>query len=500
MATTTIPGRVTERNRTRDYVLWGVSLAFATKLGSAVLSLVLARLIAPEMFGQYGTVSTILLFTMSFSMQPFAEHLFFKEALTSKEYHQHLSFGMLIHLALFLIANAIAAAMWFDPILSQVALYLHIASLAILLNVPRILYATHLRFELRWKALRLLGAVSFLLYAVVSVTLAMRGYGVLSLLSQNLVVPLPYVVAYFFESGTLRGLDFDWRAYRPSFDFGLLRTASGVLGTAYQAVEGLAFSLTVGYNPLGLFNRARGLSVFSGSWFSDQLRGLLLPSLAKLKPRSDAARQAAGLLLRAGVWTNAPIAVAVAMADKATVHVLFGDQWSEAVPLIRPVLLAALAGSGLGAANLVLLTSKGARSTLSLDAIGFGTNLVGLLTVVVAGSYAYALYLAAATTALLIAVFGFLIRQRLLDSRDLVKVYAPMVILAVVGLFLARQEVFQHAEHANPFLTMAASGGASAVGTLLLIRLIDPAGLRTICGLLPGGRWTVRWLMVGIPS
>jgi O-antigen/teichoic acid export membrane protein len=200
------------------------------------------------------------------------------------------------------------------------------------------------------------------------------------------------------------------------------------------------------------------------------------------------------------VWTNAPIAVAVAMADKATIHVLFGDQWSEAVPLIRPVLLAALASSGLGVANLVLLTSDGARSALALDAIGFGTNLVGLLTVLLSGSLAYALYLAAATTTLLIAVLGFLIRQRLLDSSDLAKVYAPIMMLAGVGLFFAKQQVFQYAERVNPFLTMAGSGGACVVGALLLIRLIDPVGLRTICGLLPGGRWTVRWLLMGTPS
>ena len=474
------PEPAIERTRTRDFVLWGVSLAFATKLGSVVLSLVLARLIAPELFGQYGTVSTILLFLMSFSMQRFTEHLFFQEDPTREEYHRHLSFGILLHLALLVVTNCIAAALQLHPTLSKVAVYLHIASLSILINIPRIIYVTHLRFELRWKTLRLLRVVSFLLYAVASITLAVQGFGVLGLLTQNLIVPLPYAVAFFFERRRLAGWNFDWRAHRGAFRFGLMRTASGILGTARQAAESLLFSLTIGYGPLGLFNRAKGLSLLSTAWLSDQLGMVLLPSLAKLQPRTDAARRAAGLLLRVGVWTSAPVAVTVAMVDHASVYVLFGDQWADVVPLVRPMLGAAIASSGLAVANLILLTSDGPRSALVLDVIVVGTNLTGLVVIAAAGAYGYAIYLAAANTMLFLGVFRVLIRERLLGFADVIRVFSPVAILAAIGLLAAGQDAYGEAELSHPFLTLALSAGGCAFCAMVLVRVIDPMGLRTI--------------------
>lgn len=474
--------------RTRKTVLWGVSLAAATKVGSILLSFLLARLIAPRMYGQYGTVSTIILLVMSFSMQRFTENLFTQREPTLRQYHSQLAFGLLLHLGLFGVTNLIALGMWFTPTFRPIALFLHAASLSILLNVPRIHYATHLRFELMFERLRTLQIVSFLLYAVTSITLALAGFGVWALLAQNLVVPLPFVFAYFLDDKALRGIAFDWSAYRGAFAFGLKRIGGDVMRTAQAAIESVAFSALVGFSTLGIYVRATGLAQFATIWLSDQVTGVLYPSIAKLDPRSAEARRAAGLLLRVGLWAGAPAGVAAAMANHAAIHVLYGDQWGAAVPLVRPLLIAAVVSGLITMANLVMLTNEGPLPVLIMDIISAVVTLAGLGVLARWGIYPYVLYLAGAHLLLLAGLMTVLVQRGVILAKDMVKAALPGLTLVAVGLPVAAIPAYRQAELAQPFLTLALTGTGCGLILLLSARLIDMEGLARICRLLPGAK------------
>lgn len=488
------------RDRVRNTVVWGVGLAFVTKTGTILLSLVLARLIAPSVFGQFGTVNGLILFLMSFSMQRFMESLFYEQEASTADYHRQLTFGLVLHGGLWLIANAIAVGFLFHPVLRKVALPLHVCSYAILLNVPRIYYSTHLRRQLDWRRLRSLQIVSFVLYAASAITLAKLGFGVYALLTQNLIVPLPYVVALLFDDRSLHGLNFEWRAFRGAFRFGAIRTLSVVVNTAQQALEGLVFSTTVGFRPLGIFNRARGLSTLSTSWISDQLSNILYPSLARLPQRTAKARRAAGLVLRMSLWVSAPVAITVAMADHAAVQVLYGAQWTAATPLLRPAILAAMAGSVLSVCSLVLLSSADPRKPLALDVGLFLLNVVGLVFALPHGLLAYMVFLAIGNCSVMILVLTVMGVTGFIGGVDAGRTLAPQALTGAAAVLAARQPLFDHWQAAHPILTLAASGAACCTIMLLLVRLIDSPGLAGICTLAPGGAIFRRLLLLPSPA
>jgi O-antigen/teichoic acid export membrane protein len=480
----------------RNTVLWGAGLAFGTKIGSILLSLVLARLITPQMFGQYGVVSGLILLLMSFSMQYFAAHLFHQKAPKPEEYHLHLTFGIMLHGLLFVLCNLIALAMHFIPQYRPIAGYVHIGSLALLINVPRFYYSVYLRVELQWRKMRTLQIGSFVLYATASVVLAYLGQGVYALLSQNLLVPIPFVIAFFLDSKNLRALRFSWREYREAFFFGLLRTASGGVSSAQTALEGFALSLLAGFGTLGLLNRARGLALLATSWLSDQVSTILYPSLARLEPRSPEARRTAGLLLKVGLWTTAPVAVSLAMADRAAIYTLYGYQWGKVVPLVRPMLLAAVASSLFGVVRMVVLTNDGPYRTLILDCVMAAANLGCLIALWLSGMQAYAVALGGIGAITVAVMLAAITRDELVNWRDLAGAVLPGALLTILGLPVGSSGWYLALEAANPIVTMITTGAVCSVVALALIRFVDPAGLNTLCGLLPGGGLARRWLLL----
>jgi len=490
-----VPPAALHREQTRLIVLWGAALAAITKVATILLSLVLARLIAPDMYGQYGAVSTILLFMMSFSMQRFMENIFHKTP-TEDDYHRHFSFGIILHGVLFVAINIAAAAMYFDEALSKITPYIHAGSLSILINVPRMLYVTHLRVRLQWKKIRFLTIMSFVLYAPVSIILAAHGYGVWALLAQNLLVPVPYVVAFLLSDRRLLGLNFDWRAYRGAFSFGLVRSGGAAVGTAYGALESLIFSLTIDFGTLGLFNRAKGLSQLATSWLSDQIGSILYPSLAALAARADAARRTAGLLLKVNLWTSGTVAIAVAAVPQASVLVLYGASWSGVAELVRPVLMAALAGSMLTTCSLVLLTNMGPRHAITLDITAVVVNALGLGLIAQGGVLVYSVYLGIANAILIAATLVYMVRMNLLEPRDVVLSVLPPGLGGVLALLAVQLPGFDHVEAAWPIPVLLATAASCTLAVLVLVRLLDPRGLATILGLLPGGALLRRSLLL----
>lgn len=493
------PPSALHREQTRLIVLWGAALAAVTKVATILLSLVLARLIAPDMYGQYGAVSTILLFVMSFSMQRFMENIFHK-APTVEDYHRHLAFGVLLHGLLFLGVNLVAVVMYFDDTLSKITLYLHVGSISILINVPRMLYATHLRVMLQWKKIRSLTIMSFVLYAPVSIILAAQGFGVWALLAQNLLVPVPYAVAFLVSDRRLLGLNFDWRSYGGAFRFGLVRSGGAAVGTAYGALESLIFSLTIDFGTLGLFNRAKGLSQLATSWLSDQIGSILYPSLAALAARADAARRTAGLLLRVNLWTSGTVASAVAAVPQASVFVLYGDGWGGVAELVRPVLMAAIAGSMLTTCSLVLLTNMGPRHSITLDITAVTVNALGLFLIAHGGVLVYTVYLGVANFVLIAATLVYMVRMTLLDLRDVVLALLPPGLGGVLALAVARLPGFDQAEATWPIPVLLGTATACTLTVLALARLLDPRGLATILGLLPAGALLRRALLLRLGS
>lgn len=489
------PPATLHREQTRLMVLWGTALAFATKFGTILLSLVLARLIAPDVYGQYGAVSTIILFAMSFSMQRFTENIFHKTP-TSEDYHRHLAFGVILHGFLFLVVNLIAFGMYLDPTLSKVSVYLHAGSISIILNVPRILYSTHLRVTLQWKLTRTLSLVSFGLYAGIAMLLAWRGLGVWALLAQNIVIPIPYVIAFAFADRGLKGLNFDWRAYLDALRFGLLRSSAAAVGTAFGAIESLTFSLTLDFASLGIFIRARGLSQLATGWLSDQLGAALYPSLAALASRGAAARRTAGILLRVNFWTSGAVAVAVAAAPHAAVAVLYGERWVDVAPLVRPILLGALAGSAVAMSSLVLLTNMGPRHSLTLDVTATVVNALGLVFVVRGDIMAYSIYLGLANPALLLVTFTYMVRLKLFDAGDILRAVLPPALATTFALGVTGAATFSAAEATWPVPVLLGAAVVSTLSVLTLARLLDPRGLETILGLLPGGALLRRALLL----
>lgn len=473
---------------------WALTLAGLTKLGSVILSLLLVRMIAPDAYGQFGLVNSIFMFAMTFSMQRFMEHSFHVTDKNDLMYREHLGFGILLHVALFVSINLVFALAPLPSNYSEIRKFVMIGSIAILLNIPRIYYSTHLRRVLDWRRIRSLQVISFLLSAAVSLALALGGFGVMALLAQTLVIPIPYLFDLILQRKDLLAVSFRLDPFKRSIRFGLVRTSGGLLAVTRTLVEASLFTKQAGFANYGFYGRAVGLGALGCSWFADQVHGVLYPVLARLAPRSQQSQRAVGLMLRLALWTSAPFAAALIVFNDSAVWTLYGPGWSEVAALLPPVVGVAVVGGTIRALTLIVLITEGAAAVLTIE---FGLLVVYVLGVAFSldsGVLAYAWFLLSGNAAVLLTLLAVLHIRKVITIVDIASATLPVTLLGLlVGLALNSQTLAElDADHSPAAL----AGGVLVflVAAIVSIRFVDARGLALACSYFSGGAWLTRVL------
>lgn len=466
---------------------WGVALALAQKVGGIAVTLVLIRLISPEAFGQYGLVNALLMFAFTLSMQRFMEHSFHCKDEGTGGYGQHLGFGIILHLALFAALNLALVLAPLPANYSEVRTFIHVGSLSLLLNVPRIYYSTHLRRVLDWRRQRSIHLTSIALSAAGSIGLAAFGFGVTALLAQNLLVPIPYVIDLVRQRPDLLRVTFDLSEYGSVLRFGSVRSLSSVVGVGQQLAEASLITAVAGFASFGIYGRANGLSALAAAWLGDQLQSLMYPIVARVDPGGYQARRVAGLVLRLAMWTSAPVAASFFVFNDTVVSVLYGVGWMEVAPLLQPALVVSVLTMTLRGLMLVLLTTQGPGPSLVAEIAQLLLCLVGLVWVLSSGVLAYIWFIATGCAVLVLATLLYLVVARALTLTDVAAGMAPVAILALVAGVVAGMEDVRALDARHSLLALGGAMAVSAIVSLLVVRLVDYRGMATACLYMPGG-------------
>lgn len=289
---------------------------------------VLARLLAPEVFGLVAVVQAIALFASSLALMGLgmaaARAVDLSQNAASVLFLVQAALGLLLAGAMYLSADWLAAV-YDHPDVAPIVRWL---ALVPLLQGIQSQHRIHLVRALRLGALAVTEVVSLVLAVAVAVALAARGHGYLAIISQLVLVPLVQLVLLvavtrWLPSLRVRVTDEVRSVLRAGGDILAMNMLRNVARAALTPVMGL----TTGAAALGQFDRAQQLVVAPTNLAVDQLQRVAVPVLSQL--RGDPPRMQA-YLLRAqllSTYASATGFLLVAALCPLLVTTLLGDRW-----------------------------------------------------------------------------------------------------------------------------------------------------------------------------
>lgn len=311
-----------------------VSWLFLGNTSSQVITfafgVVLARLLAPDVFG---TLVTIQIFT---GLAGFVSGGGMGQALVrSKEINQkdidvvftlQLGIGCLIYVLFFAISTPFSR--WYEtPLYSDL---LRISALTFItrpfVNVPSSLLYRRAQF----KHLTFIRAITLMSSGSVSISLALSGHGIWSLILGGVVGSVVNAIVLIGSSKWRPKLNFEISHATEMARYGFMVSLNDIIVYFRQQTTSFVLGRTVGMSSVGLLNKAQNLSQMPHQFITGSVYQALFRSLASIQDDPQRGRSMFMSSIRLVCVYALPFYVMLLWLAPSLIETVYGPRWSEA--------------------------------------------------------------------------------------------------------------------------------------------------------------------------
>lgn len=455
--------------------LKGTGWSFADNLANQgvtfLVGLILARLLSPEEYGLIGIITIFINVFSSIVDSGFSNALIRKNDSNNADYNtvfwSNLVISIALVIVLFVCSNPIAV-FFRQP---QLKLLTQVMSSILVINafaiIQRTLFVKAIDFKTQTKA-SLIASISS---GIVGVILAVRGFGVWSLVWQQIIRQGLNTLFLWIFSKWRPKLFFSWESFKSLFNFGWKLMVSTLINTIWNELYKVVIGKTYTANSLGLYTRAEQFSNIFSSNITNVVNRVTYPVLSSIQDDAQRLKNAYRRIIKTSMLITFSLMLGLVGVADNFVYVLVGPQWHDCVPMLQ-ILCFTMMLYPLHAINLNMLQVQGRSDLfLKLEIIkkiaAIGPLLLGifvgvywmLISGVIVGFYSY--YLNASYSGRFI---DYSIQEQMKDI-------LPSFVISLVMSFLVYLESYLHL---SPFILLPIqiiSGFFIIVGLCELIKL-----------------------------
>jgi O-antigen/teichoic acid export membrane protein len=361
-----------------------------------LVSVVLARLLAPEDFGIIALLAFFTGLSVAFVQGGLSIAIIQRQRTTSEEesaiFWWNLAGSILFGLAIILAGPALAA-FFHQPVLRRLVM---VAAAQLVFAAGGGVHTAILTKELRFDLLTKCSLFASLASGTVAIAAAVLGAGIWALALQIATLALFNTVALWFALAWRPALHFRFETIRELFGFGAWVSVGNILEVVYTNGVSLLIGKLHGVRQLGFYNQAAATQLLPSSALSTIVSRVALPLLASNQNDPDALRSSLKLAIRSVMLVNVPAMIGLAVLSDLVVTVLFGSRWLPAAPILSILALSGILFP-LHVINLQLVLARGQTATfvkieIAKKSVGIVCIIVGSLFGVIGLAWSQVVY------------------------------------------------------------------------------------------------------------
>lgn len=325
------------KRKTFNGILWSGIERFSVQGLQMLTLLIVARILTPQDFGLVGMLTIFIAVAQSLVDSGFSQALIRKQNRTEEDNSTVFFFNIVISLCLYLILYIIApivASFYDEP---QLISLMRVLCLVVIINsfsvVQRAIYTAAIDFKTIAKITLLAATVS----GGFAIWLALNGYGVWTLVWQQLINALVTSVLLCLFSKWHPHLVFSWDSFWQLFSFGSKLLAGGLLNTIYDNIYQLFIGKIFNARSLGYYVQANNFSTLPAGGISNIIQRVTYPVFCTIQNDYSQLRSAFLKTLRDTVYIVFPVMCLIAGLAKPIVNIMIGNQWENTATMLIPL-------------------------------------------------------------------------------------------------------------------------------------------------------------------
>lgn len=300
-----------------------------------IVSIVLARILNPDM---YGTVALVTVFTTI--MQVFVDSgmgnaLIQKKDADDLDFSSVFYFNMLMCSILYLImfiSAPLIAAFYNKPELVSIV---RVLSLILIISGIKNIQQAYVSKNMLFKNFFFATLSGTIVAAIVGITMACLGFGVWAIVAQMLInatidtlvlwITVKWRPKKMFSLNRLKGL----------FSFGWKLLVSALIDTVYNDLRQLIIGKLYSSDDLAQYNQGKKFPQFIVTNINTSIDSVLLPTMSKVQNNTVAVKAMTQRAIKTSSYIMMPFMVGLAVCADSIIRLVLTEKWLPCVPFLR---------------------------------------------------------------------------------------------------------------------------------------------------------------------
>lgn len=316
-------------------VTWTSIERFTQQVIQFVIGIAIARVLAPSDYGVIGMTAIFFAVATTFVDSGFGSALIQMKDRDEVDFSTCFYFnavvGVLLYAVLWFVSPAIAD-FYRTPILCDVT---RVLGLTLLVNSLTISQTAKMTAEMRFKEMAVISIVTQLATGAIGLYLAYDGWGVWSLVLQQLGGSVTRLLAMELFLRWRPKLVFSVASFRHLFSYGSKILCSSLINTIYDNLYTLVIGRTFSAKDVGFYNRGNQFAVLPTNTILSIFMKVAFPLMSQVQDDVDKLRTAYMKFLRVPIFILYPMLFGLIALAKPLILVLLGEKWIPAVPLLQ---------------------------------------------------------------------------------------------------------------------------------------------------------------------
>ena len=327
-----------ESQNTRSQALSGLMWRFLERFGAQgvtfVVSIILARLLDPEVYGIVAIVTVFTAILEVFIDSGLGNALIQKKDADDLDFSSVFFFNLLMCTVLYLLLFTVApviARFYKMPLLTPV---IRVMSLTVIIsgvkNVQQAYVSKHLLFK-RFFFATLGGTLGA---AILGIWMAYKGYGVWALVAQGLFNAAVDTLILWITVKWRPKMMFSFERFKGLFSFGWKLLVSQLIDTVYNNLRQLIIGKLYNADNLAYYNRGYMLPNVFVVNVNTAIDSVLFPVMSNAQDSVESVRAMTRRSIQVSSYVMWPIMLGIAAVSKPLVAVLLTEKWLPCVPYV----------------------------------------------------------------------------------------------------------------------------------------------------------------------
>ncbi|HEU5123466.1 MAG TPA: MOP flippase family protein [Verrucomicrobiae bacterium] len=350
------------KTKTLGALSWSLVQELSQRGLQFVIGIVLARLLGPKEFGMLAMLTIFIAVSQALVDSGFGSALIQRKNPTQADESSVFYFNIFLG---FLMAGLLClAAPWISQFYNQPQLtsLVRVLSVVLIINSISVVQNALMVRRLDFKRQAMVSVASMSVSGVAALIMAWRGFGVWSLVGQQVTASIVRT-AMLWRINTWRpGWIFSWKSLRELFGFGSGMMASALTNRIFDNLTSLVIGKAFSAAMLGYYSRAVTLQDTVSQSLANVANRVTFPVFSQLQNDPERMKRGLRKAMTTLAFVQFPMLIGLAAVAKPLILFLLTEKWAPSIPYLQLLCFAGLLYP-MHLLNLNVLTAMG-RSDL----------------------------------------------------------------------------------------------------------------------------------------